>query len=216
MAKNKLNRFREIKTLDRYYESLRAPSGNWNSRVFKNDNPITLELGCGYGEYTIALSEMYSEKNFIGVDVKANRMYVGVRDANLNNRENAAFLRTYIEFINRYFQPSEVDEIWITFPDPHLKKIRPHKRLTSRHSLKIYRKLLKPGGLIHLKTDNDFLYEFTLDVLKEEKERIEIVHNFPNVYETSLLKPEWLIKTRYEYLFSAKGMQIKLLTFKLF
>jgi tRNA (guanine-N7-)-methyltransferase len=184
--------------------------------VFKNDNPIVVELGCGRGEYTIGLSENNLNKNFIGVDVKGNRMWTGAKHAIINQMNHVAFLRTRIDFIDLCFNENEVSEIWITFPDPQPQKNRARKRLTNPDFfLNRYKKILKPGGLIHLKTDNTFFYEYTLEVIKERNLPLifttdDLYHNCPDGREELTA-----IKTYYETLFTGRGERIKYCCFKL-
>lgn len=139
-------------------------AGHWREKFFHNDNPIVLELGCGRGEYTVGLAKKYPEKNFIGIDIKGARMWAGAKQAELEGIKNVAFLRTQIEFITNFFSPDEIDEIWITFCDPQMKKAT--KRLTSTYFMQRYQQILKPNGLIHLKTDSPFLYTYTMEMLR--------------------------------------------------
>ncbi|HVZ95774.1 MAG TPA: tRNA (guanosine(46)-N7)-methyltransferase TrmB, partial [Chitinophagaceae bacterium] len=164
MAHKKLQRFAEIKT---FYNVLEFPEnmpGKWNN-FFKNNNPVVLELACGKGEYTTSLAGLHPQKNFIGVDIKGNRIWAGARYAIENTLQNVAFLRTQIEMIEKYFTAGEVDEIWITFPDPQLRNSKARKRLTHPRFLRSYKKILKPGGAVHLKTDSPQLYNFTRMVI---------------------------------------------------
>ena len=138
--------------------------GKWHSDFFHNDNPIVLELGCGRGEYTVGLGRLYPEKNFIGVDIKGARMWTGAKDALESDMKNVGFLRTNIEFIQQFFAPSEVSEIWLTFSDPQMKKAT--KRLSSTYFLQRYRQFMQEGGLVHLKTDSNFLFTYTEEMLK--------------------------------------------------
>ena len=173
MAKNKLRRFSEMKewsnvfepTLDEKYKEPFQLKGKWNQDFFKNDNPIVLELGCGKGEYSIGMADHFPNKNFVGVDIKGARIWVGAKDAVERGVQNVAFLRTKIDFITDYFGENEVDEIWLTFSDPQPNK--PRKRLTSKLFIERYRKILKPGGIIHLKTDSDILFESSEEEIKE-------------------------------------------------
>lgn len=211
MAQKKLLRFAQIKEMDHVLEYPENMKGQWKS-FFKNDHPIILELACGRGEYTIGLAQMFPCKNFIGVDVKGNRMYIGAKNASDKNLSNAAFLRTQIEMIDHYFAAGEIDEIWITFPDPQLRTSKAKKRLTHPRFLRLYQQFLKPGGSIHLKTDSPALHVFTGKVinmygliLKEETE---------NVY-ASPHKAELDIKTHYESLDIAQSKKIHYLQFSL-
>ena len=168
MGKDKLRRFEAIKSFDNVFEPVREQdfehSGKWNENIFKNQNPIVLELGCGKGEYSVGLGTLFSDKNYIGVEIKGNRIYIGAREAIDKNLNNVAFLRTRIDYIDSYFKENEVDEIWLTFSDPQPNK--PRKRLTSTLFINRYRKFLKPGGLIHLKTDSSVLFDSTMEQIK--------------------------------------------------
>ena len=165
MGKNKLKKFAEMETFPNVFQPPYEPmAGQWRERFFHNTNPIVLELGCGRGEYTVGLAERYPEKNFIGVDIKGARMWAGAKQAVETGLTNAAFLRTNIEFITQFFAPDEVDEIWITFCDPQMKKAT--KRLTSTWFMQRYQQIVKPSGIIHLKTDSPFLYTYTTEMLK--------------------------------------------------
>ena len=189
--------------------------GSWHSDYFKNSNPIVLELGCGKGEYTIGLSENNHSKNYIGVDIKGNRIWVGAKYAIENNLNNVAFLRTRIDFIEHCFLENEIDEIWITFPDPQPQSTRKRSRLTNPLFLNRYKKILKKGGLIHLKTDSTCLYEYTLQVIEENKNLI--IWQTDNLYQNCLDNRQELIqiKTHYEKLFTDKGENIKYICFTL-
>ncbi len=189
--------------------------GSWHSDYFKNSNPIVLELGCGKGEYTIGLSENNHSKNYIGVDIKGNRIWVGAKYAIENNLNNVAFLRTRIDFIEHCFLEDEIDEIWITFPDPQPQSTRKRSRLTNPLFLNRYKKILKKGGLIHLKTDSTSLYEYTLQVIEENKNLI--IWQTDNLYQNCPDNRQELIqiKTHYEKLFTDKGENIKYICFTL-
>lgn len=189
--------------------------GRWHSDYFKNSNPIVLELGCGKGEYTIGLSENNHSKNYIGVDIKGNRIWVGAKYAIENNLNNVAFLRTRIDFIEHCFLENEIDEIWITFPDPQPQSTRKRSRLTNPLFLNRYKKILKKGGIIHLKTDSTSLYEYTLQVIEENKNLI--IWQTNNLYQNCPDNRQELIqiKTHYEKLFTDKGENIKYICFTL-
>lgn len=189
--------------------------GKWRNEFFKNENPIVLELGCGRGEYTIGLAEHNPTKNYIGVDIKGNRIWTGAKHALENNLKNVAFVRTRIDFIEHCFSENEVDEIWITFPDPQPQKTRTRKRLTNPIFLNRYKKFLKPGGIVHLKTDNTGFYEYTLEVIKENN--LPLIWHTNDLYKNCPADREELIriKTYYEKLFTAKGEDIKYIAFKL-
>ena len=182
MGKGKLAKFKENETFANVFQPEITDfvnfehelKGTWNSRVFKNNNPIVLELGCGKGEYTVGMARMFPDKNFIGVDIKGARIWTGAKSSNLEQMRNVAFLRTRIEVIRAFFAPGEVSEIWITFPDPQMKKRRAKKRLTSSLFLTMYQQLLADNGFVNLKTDSRFLYKYTCKVA--ELNGLEIVH----------------------------------------
>ncbi|MEO6820291.1 MAG: tRNA (guanosine(46)-N7)-methyltransferase TrmB [Ginsengibacter sp.] len=212
MAQKKLKRFSEIKTFSNVLEYPENVKGKWHS-FFKNDHPIVLELACGKGEYTVGLSQLYSGKNFIGVDIKGNRLWAGAQFALKNNLANAAFLRTQIVRINQYFENSEVDEIWITFPDPQLRFSKAKKRLTHPAFLKLYHQFLKPGGKIHLKTDSPDLFLFTKKVI--ELYNLPLISESDNVHGAKVVSDELKIITHYESLDIAKSNTIFYLCFTL-
>lgn len=224
MGKNKLARFAENKILANVIQPTREEAlegfhlkGKWRQEVFKNDNPIVLELGCGKGEYSVGLAKAFPEKNFIGVDIKGARFWFGAKEATVNNMGNVAFLRTQIELIDCFFDQNEVDEIWITFPDPQIKYKRTKHRLTHPDFLQRYKNILKPNGIIHLKTDSEFLHGYTLGFLQGAGHEIITAHH--DIYGapeydpgTELLRE---IKTYYEELFSAKGKTITYIKFRI-
>ena len=187
--------------------------GKWKSAVFKNDNPLVVELGCGKGEYSLGLSRKYPDKNFLGVDVKGARMWKGASDANNEGISNVAFLRTRIEFIEYCFAKSEIDEIWITFPDPQIKKKRAKNRLTHPVFLERYSNILQENGLIHLKTDSQFLHGYTLGIIEGHQHHLEDAEH--DIYNAVLKRENMEIKTHYEKLFLAKNMPISYLRFRL-
>ena len=221
MGKNKLARFSELSTFSNTYQNydVKDPKlvdcegdevemkGNWQEKHFKNNNPIVLELACGGGEYTVALAQKYPDKNVIGVDIKGNRIWKGAKIAMEENISNAAFLRTRIEQLDLFFGKDEVSEIWITFPDPFLRKSKAQRRLTSSRFLKIYRKVLKENGLVHLKTDDPTLYKFTVDTIEEEK--INMVYHNDDIYSAELFTEELEVKTYYERMHLEHGKTIK-------
>lgn len=220
-SKNKLQRFAEMKSMPnvvQYHfgnlqQGFHPLRGKWRSDFFKNEKPIILELGCGKGEYTVGMAGRFPEKNFIGIDIKGARMYVGAIQALEQNLANAAFLRTRIDFINALFAENEVDEIWITFPDPQKEKEK--KRLTSPLFLKRYAHLLKPAGIIHLKTDSVLLHEYTLRIIREEK--LELAEATNDIYHTVPDTNHVLrtIQTTYEKRFLGMGMNITYVSFRL-
>lgn len=211
MAQKKLQRFADIKTFSNVLEYPVDMKGNWNP-FFKNSHPIVLELACGRGEYTVGLSKLFPEKNFIGVDVKGNRIYIGAKQCLKAEIANAAFLRTQITLLPNYFTAQEVNEIWITFPDPQLRTSKAKKRLTHPRFLRLYHQILHPTGYIHLKTDSPKLYEFTKTVI--ELYQLVLVEDCNDVYASNpgeLLK----IKTHYEALDIAGSNKIYYLKFQL-
>lgn len=221
MGKDKLRRFAAVKEFPNFFEpevkKTYHMKGKWRSEFFKNDNPIVLELGCGKGEYSVGMARHFPDKNFIGVDIKGSRMYIGAVDALEENLTNVAFCRTRIDFINDCFEENEVDEIWLTFSDPQPKK--PNKRLSSPVFIERYKKLLKPGGIVHMKTDSDLLFEYTEEQIKEQKyECLELTwdlyHELPEKLDP-VTRDIFHIKTHYEKLFTAKGSIIKYCKFKI-
>ena len=212
MAQKKLERFAAIKTFANVLEYPADMKGKWQ-HFFKNSNPIILELACGRGEYTVGLSQLHPHQNFIGVDVKGNRMFIGAKKCLTENLTNAAFLRTQIEKLANYFDAGEVNEIWITFPDPQLRISKAKKRLTHPRFLRLYQQILKTGGFIHLKTDSPDLYRFTKAVAALCA--LTIVEDSANVYSAPFVKEELKIKTHYESLDIAQSKKIHYLKFKL-
>jgi tRNA (guanine-N7-)-methyltransferase len=187
--------------------------GNWNRDIFGNDNPIVLELGCGRGEYTVGLASRFPGKNFTGIDIKGARMWRGAKTSNEQKLANAAFLRTRIEFISSFFGKDEVDEIWITFPDPHPGARNSNKRLTSPWYLKSYSRIMKDKGIIHLKTDNTELYKYTLREVTSMG--LEVTCSTDDLYSGNLTGDILSIRTHYEKIFLATGQTIKYLSFRL-
>ena len=217
MSKNKLEKFDVMET---YEHVIQAPynkiernnfylKGNWREDFFKNNNPIVLELGCGKGEYTVALAERNPKINYIGVDIKGARLYNGAKKAFEKGLKNVAFLRTNIEIIAQFFGEEEIAEIWLTFPDPQMKKTR--KRLTSTSFLDKYNFFLKKEGIIHLKTDSNFQYSYTLAMVQLNE--FEILAETDNLYESELLTETLQIKTFYEKQWLSRGITIKYLAF---
>ena len=185
--------------------------GKWSEALFHNDNPIVLELGCGKGEYTVGLASTHPEKNFVGIDIKGARIWTGAKDVTERGILNAKFLRTEIENISEFFGEGEVDEIWITFPDPQMQKTR--KRITSTRFLNMYSKFLKNEGVVHLKTDSPFLYEYTRRLA--EINGFEILENTDDLYGSGMADPVKSIKTFYESQWLSRGKSIKLISFKI-
>ena len=211
MGQKKLQRFGEIKTFPNVLEYPENIAGKWNKH-FKNDNPVILELACGKGEYAIGLAQLYQQKNFIGVDVKGNRIWVGAKLSIEKELNNVAFLRTQIHQIDTYFKAGEVHEIWITFPDPQLRISKAKKRLTHPRYIRLYKSILKDGGKIHLKTDSPDLYNFTKTVI--ELYSLQSLSDFNDVYREDVTA-ELNIKTHYESLDIAKSNKIFYLCFSL-
>ncbi len=212
MAQKKLKRFAAIKAFHHVFEYPENMAGQWHA-FFQNDQPIVLELACGKGEYTTGLAAMHPEKNYIGVDVKGNRMYVGAKKALDQRLRNVAFLRCQIDMISAYFSPGEVSEIWLTFPDPQLRTGKNKKRLTHPKFLRKYETILQPEGVLHLKTDSPLLYNFTLGVLKHYNGKV--LKQYDDVYAQAT-EPQLLdIKTHYETLDIAQSGKIHYLKFHL-
>lgn len=219
MSKKKLQRFGEMNTFPNvlqpeFAEIFRKDhflKGKWKQDFFRNDNPLILELGCGKGEYTTGLARHFPSVNFIGIDIKGARIWKGAGTALREGLHNAAFIRTRIEHINSFFSYPEVDEIWITFPDPQPKKAR--KRLTSPGFLSYYQKFLKDGGRVHLKTDNEALYDYTREIAFVNG--LDIIHETDDLHQSDVLKDIPDIRTFYEQQFIEKGLTIKYLCFEL-
>lgn len=212
MPKNKLKKFNEYQNFANTYDARNQLKGKWKADVFKNNHPIVLELACGRGEYTIGLAKMYPEKNFIGVDVKTSRMWLGAKNAIENNLTNVAFLRIQIDFLTDYFEYGEIDEIWITFPDPQPQKPRERQRLTSDKYLEKYKILLGVERKINLKTDSDFLFNYTLQNIKDKN--IQITQVVMNIDDLDPMPDELKIKTYYENMWREQGIAIKYLQFQ--
>jgi tRNA (guanine-N7-)-methyltransferase len=186
---------------------------NWGREVFRNEHPVFLELGCGKGEYTIGLARKFQDINIVGVDIKGARMWKGSKISRDENIRNVAWLRTRIEFIDSFFGKDEVDEIWLTFPDPQIKKGREKKRLTGVNFLSKYQEFLRDGGIIHLKTDNEDLYSSTLDILKHND--LEILAHTIDLYNAPFLDEILSIETFYEKRYRTAGRKIQYLKFRL-
>lgn len=220
MGKNKLAKFAEMEEFQHVFQvsshALRegktfGMKGKWNELFFKNDHPIVLELGCGKGEYTVGLGQLFPEKNFVGVDIKGARMWTGAKDSNAKGMKNVAFLRTDIEMIQHIFAENEVSEIWLTFPDPQMKKVT--KRLTATNFMKSYQQFVKPNGLIHLKTDSNFMFTYTREMVKANQ--YPVVFSTDDLYASGLNDLILGIKTYYEQQWLERGLTIKYVQFRL-
>lgn len=219
MGKNKLKKFAEMREFACVLQYPREElikngfphRGLWNADFFKREAPIVVELGCGKGEYTVELAKSDSERNYIGVDIKGARMWRGAKTVEEEELANAAFLRAEIENIDKFFVPGEVEELWITFPDPQMQKTR--KRLTSTRFLNLYRRMLGDNGIVNLKTDSPFLYEYTRRLV--ELNGFEVLMNTDDFYGSGNADPVSSIKTFYEQQWLSRGKKIKLLSFRL-
>jgi len=212
MGHKKLIRFEAIKSFPNVLQYPEGMQGKWNA-FFNNDNPVTLELACGKGEYTVALARLYPGRNFIGVDLKGNRIWSGAKKALDEGLKNVAFLRTQIESITGYFAEGEVSEIWITFPDPQLRMSKAKKRLTHPRFLRLYKKIMKEGSFIHLKTDSPDLYNFTS--LVAELYELNIAESYSDVYAEPDIHQDLKIKTYYESLDIAGSNKVHYLKFSI-
>jgi len=219
-SKNKLKRFRENETFSNVVQPTREEvfnnalgfKGNWKEKFFKNTNSLVLELGCGKGEYSVNLAKRYPEKNFLGIDIKGARFWRGAKTALAENLDNVGFLRTQIELIDNLFDENEVDEIWITFPDPQIKYKRTKHRLTNEEFLDKYKRVLKPDGFVHLKTDSEFMHGYTLGLLHGLDVTIEYAHH--DVYGTDTAPKEvTAIQTFYENQYLETGKKITYVRF---
>ncbi len=221
MGRNKLAKWSELAAFDNVFQPEigdvstkdHPVKARWEKDIFKNNNPIILELGCGKGEYTVGLATRFPENNYIGIDIKGARMWRGAKTSNEQNLPNVAFIRTRIEFINSFFSTDEVDEIWITFPDPHPGRRNSNKRLTSPRFLNTYRLFLKNRGLIHLKTDNVELYDYTKTIVTNND--LETIYNTSDLYSENLTNEILSIRTHYEKIFLNEGLKINYLSFKI-
>ncbi|RMH74169.1 MAG: tRNA (guanosine(46)-N7)-methyltransferase TrmB [Gemmatimonadetes bacterium] len=213
MAKRKRQHLAELETFDNVYQQPVLWKGQWATECFGNSHPITLELACGKGEYTVELARRFPQTNFIGVDIKGARIWRGAKTAIETGIPNVAFIRTYIQFLPEYFGKDEISEIWITFPDPYIKPSKWRKRLTSSFFLNIYRQILKPEGHIHLKTDSDKLYQFTLETLQAEKCTVQA--QIDDIYGQDCPNELLSIQTYYEKKHLANQRTIKYVCFTL-
>lgn len=222
MGKNKLAKFAEMNTIPLVFQypfgRLKSEGfdsfplkGRWREDFFGNDNPVVVELGCGKGEYTVGLAQLYPDRNFIGIDIKGARMHTGATRARDLGMANVAFLRTSIELLESFFAPGEIDEIWITFPDPQMKKVT--KRLTGTRFMELYRKVMKPGGIVRLKTDSPFLYAYTRAMADLNGMDKEV--DTADLYHSDFVDPILSIRTHYESQWLARGLSIKYLAFAL-
>ncbi len=220
MGKNKLAKFADIEEFPHVFQvsshAIREGEnfdmkGKWNELFFKNNHPIVLELGCGKGEYTVGLGQLYPDKNFIGIDIKGARLWTGAKDSLEKGMKNVAFLRTNIEMIHHFFAENEVSEIWLTFPDPQMKKVT--KRLTATNFMKSYQQFLKSNGLIHLKTDSNFMFSYTCEMVIANHYPVVFSNN--DLYASDLNDPILKIKTYYEQQWLDRGLTIKYIQFLL-
>ena len=212
MGKDKLKRFAELETFTNVFQLNPVHKGNWNKNYFKINQPIVLELGCGRGEYTVSLAKYFPKKNFIGIDIKGARIWRGAKTGMEEHISNMAFLRIEIEQLEEHFSENEVDEIWITFPDPQPQISRERKRLTSDRFLTMYKKVLSPNGIVHLKTDNDGLYAYTLEKIAELN--LKLIKHTADLYKEEWLDDVLSIQTTYEKIYRDKGKNINYIQFQ--
>ena len=217
MGRNKLERFRQNEinrnVIQPGKDIFNQIKGNWNKEHFNNGQPLVVELACGRGEFTVGLARQYPESNFVGVDIKGSRIWKGSTIAIAEGLENVAFLRSQIEQLDEFFAEGEIDELWITFPDPRPREGDEKKRLTSPRFLEMYKPLIKKGGIVHFKTDNTGLFNYTLEVLQDlqETEILAYTHDF---YLSQYKDDHFGIQTRYEKMFSDQGEKIKYCKFR--
>lgn len=217
VGKNKLQKFDEMAAYPHVFQYPFAVlqekgfelKGRWNELFFKNDHPVVLELGCGKGEYTVGLGRLFPEKNFIGVDIKGARMWSGAKESFEAGLTNVAFLRTHIELISRFFAPGEVAEIWLTFPDPQMKKV--NKRLTSTRFMRMYREILSGNGIVHLKTDSNFMYTYTCEMVRANG--YPVLFGTDDLYRSGATDEILSIRTYYEQQWLDRGLNIKYIRF---
>lgn len=218
MGKNKLAKFANMEEYPHVFqypfsvlqEKGFEMKGKWSEKFFKNDNPIILELGCGKGEYTVGLAKLYPDSNFIGVDIKGARMWSGAKQSLEENLSNVAFLRTHIELLGNFFEKGEISEIWITFPDPQMNKV--NRRMTSTRFMKLYGQFLKSNGTIHLKSDSNFMFTYTSEIVKLNN--LKVLFETDDLYHSELVDDVLTIKTFYEQQWIARGLNIKYVKFE--
>lgn len=213
MARRKSIKMKEVETFDNVFLENGKDVGNEIKNFFENDNPITLEIGCGRGDYSIGLAQKFPERNFVGIDIKGERIWNGSVKADELGLKNVAFLISYADKLESFFSDIKISEIWVPFPDPHRKSKSENRRLVAPNFLKMYKKILKEGGIVNLKTDDDFLYEYTNEVVTERK--LNVHQNCANIYDKSELSYEEEIQTKYEVQHLKDGKTIKLLRFDL-
>ena len=219
MGKNKLEKFADMASYPHVFEYPYSAvdnvpfemKGNWHKEFFKNNNPIVLELGCGRGEYTVGLGRMFPDVNFVGVDIKGARMWTGATESLESGMQNVAFLRTNIEIIDRFFAPDEVAEVWLTFSDPQMKKAT--KRLTSTYFMERYRKFLIDGGIIHVKTDSNFMFTYTKYMIEKNQLPVDVMTE--DLYHSGMADEILGIRTYYEQQWLDRGLNIKYIKFHL-
>ena len=217
MGKNKLQKFEDMSAYPHVFQYPFAilqekgfeMKGKWNELFFRNDHPIVLELGCGKGEYTVGLGKLFPMKNFIGIDIKGARMWSGAKQALEDKMTNVSFLRTHIELINHFFSSGEISEIWITFPDPQMSKV--NKRMTSTRFMRLYREILNDSGLIHLKTDSNFMFTYTNEMIKANQ--FPVLVQTDDLYNSHLADDILSIQTFYEQQWLERGLNIKYVQF---
>ncbi|MEX0721796.1 MAG: tRNA (guanosine(46)-N7)-methyltransferase TrmB [Balneolaceae bacterium] len=206
-----MQRYKNVLEYTEYEEGSSSPKGKWKEEIFQNKNPNVLELACGKGEYSLKLAQLKPDRNYIGIDIKGSRMWVGATKAQEKELENVRYFRAFIDHLDEYFAKDEVEEAWIVFPDPYIKKEK--KRLTSPKFLDIYRKVMKSGAIIHLKTDSALLYKYTKEVIADQE--LELLDDVPDVQKIRPDDPVLSIKTFYEKKHLKEGKTIKYISFRL-